>query len=90
MSFIEKITQNMVELTSSNLTDSVDADGNGKYFIQLEVNYETSLAWIHNTIMDKVSYNKEDVANLLDVLLKIEKRNENEIPPPMQIMAQNK
>ena len=55
----------MVVLNSSSLTDGVD---------------EASLACIHNTIIDRVTYKKEDVANLLDVLFQIEKRNENEIP----------
>ena len=68
----------MVVLNYSNLMDSVDVDG--KCYIQLEITDEACMSWIHTSIKEKDTYNKEDVTNFLNGLLHIEKRNnKNEI-----------
>ena len=68
----------MVVLNYSNLTDSVDFDV--KCYIKLEITDEACMSWIHTSIKEKVTYNKEDVTYFLNGLLHIEKRNnKNEI-----------
>ena len=62
--------------------DSFEVDG--KCYIKLEITPETCMTWIHNSVRDSVTYKLEDVSNLLDVLLHIEKKNENKITSTIQ------